>query len=139
MLTTFEVNTYYVRSKHLLRSKQTLTTFEVSMYIGRFTCLLRLMWHDLGLVLCSHHFHTCIAFLFYNGRSPPLFVPHLLNPKVEYVILSALCTFVYILLIFRWLCGVGKPGSCIHYLHVTLLTALSTLSCTCSMQCICSV
>ncbi len=43
------------------------------------------MWHDLGLVLCFHHSHTCITFSFDNGRSPPLFVPHLLNPKVEYL------------------------------------------------------
>ena len=61
MLTTFEVNAYYGRSKRLLRSK----------------------WHDLGLVLCFHHSHTCIAFSFDNGRSPPLFVSYLLNPKVE--------------------------------------------------------
>ena len=61
MLTMFEVNAYYVRSKRLLRSKL----------------------HDLDLVLCFHHSHTCITFSFDNGRSPSLFVPHLLNPKVE--------------------------------------------------------
>ena len=61
MLTSFEVNAYYGRSKRLLRSK----------------------WHDLDLALCFHHSHTCITFSFDNGRSPTLFVPHLLNPKVE--------------------------------------------------------
>lgn len=63
MLTSFGVNAYFVRSKRSLRSK----------------------WHDLGLVLCFHHSHTCITFSFDNGRSPPLFVPHLLNPKIEYL------------------------------------------------------
>lgn len=63
MLTSFEVNAYNVRSKRLLRSK----------------------WHDLGLVLCFHHSHTCITFSFDNGRSPPLFVSYLLNPKVEFL------------------------------------------------------
>ena len=60
-----------------------LTTFEVNMYISRSTCLLWLMWHDLGSVMCSHHSHTCITFSFDNGRLPPLFELHLLNPKVE--------------------------------------------------------
>ena len=60
-----------------------LTTFEVNTYIGRSICLLRSMWHDLDFVLSFHHSHTCITFSFNNGRSPPLFESHLLNPKVE--------------------------------------------------------
>ncbi len=45
---------------------------------------------------------------------------------------NALCTFVCILLIFRLLRSVYKPGLCIHYhLHVALLFALSTLSYMC--------
>ena len=42
------------------------------------------MWHDLSFGLYSHHSHTCIIFSFDNGRSPPLFVQHLLYPKVEF-------------------------------------------------------
>ena len=42
------------------------------------------MWHDLGLDLYSHHSHKCIIFSFDNGRSPPLFAPHLLYTKVEF-------------------------------------------------------
>ena len=42
------------------------------------------MRHDFGLGLYSHHSHKCIIFSFDNGRSPPLFAPHLLYPKVEF-------------------------------------------------------
>ncbi len=42
------------------------------------------MWHDLNFGLYSHHSHMCIIFSFDNGRSLPLFAPHLLYPKVEF-------------------------------------------------------
>ena len=55
-----------------------LTSFVQRAYF------VRSMWHDLSLGLYSHHSHKCIIFSFDNGRSPPLFAPHLLYPKVEF-------------------------------------------------------